>query len=300
MATENINWNYWRTFLVVLETGSLSGAARKLAYTQPTVGRHIDILEQSLAAPLFIRSQEGLMPTPFAQTLKARVQAMSMSAHALSRIANANAEDCAGVVRISASEIVGVEILPEILQRFREKHPKVSLELVLSNLQGNLLNHDVDIALRMVRPTQQRLLAKKIGKVSIGLYASKSYFQNHEMPSILSELMDHHLIGFDRDAERWRNVKIGDHEITSNDLSFRCDSDIGQLAGLRSGLGIGACQSFVAQRDPSLIGVLSDQFSFDLEMWVVMHEDLKANRITRAVFEHCVEQLPKFINTMNH
>ena len=295
MANKDINWSYWRTFLAVLDTGSLSAAARHLSLTQPTAGRHIDNLERALAAPLFIRSQEGLMPTSLALALKPKAQAMSMSAHALKRLVKTEGGKLSGSVRITASEIVGVEILPSILHLFRNKHADVDLELVLNNAQDDLLNQDADIAIRMVRPQQKRLLAKKVGKVSIGLFAHQLYLKNKSLPKNMGELADHHLIGIDRDIERWNKISIAGRAITANHLSFRCDSDIGQLAALRQGLGIGACQKNIARKQADLIAILSDQVSFDLEMWVVMHEDLKNNVSIRAVFEHFAEHLPRLI-----
>ena len=295
MANKDINWSYWRTFLAVLDTGSLSAAARHLSLTQPTAGRHIDNLEHALAAPLFIRSQEGLMPTSLALALKPKAQAMSMSAHALKRLVKTEGGELSGSVRITASEIVGVEILPSILHLFRNKHADVDLELVLNNAQDDLLNQDADIAIRMVRPQQKRLLAKKVGKVSIGLFAHQLYLKNKSLPKNMGELADHHLIGIDRDIERWNKISIAGRAITANHLSFRCDSDIGQLAALRQGLGIGACQKNIARKQADLIAILSDQVSFDLEMWVVMHEDLKSNVSIRAVFEHFAEHLPRLI-----
>ena len=295
MISKDINWNYWRTFLAVLDTGSLSAAARHLSLTQPTAGRHIDNLEHALAAPLFIRSQEGLIPTPLALALKPKAQAMSMSAHALKRLVKTEGDKLGGSVRITASEIVGVEILPSILQHFRNKHADVDLELVLNNAQDDLLNQDADIAVRMVRPQQKRLLAKKVGKVSIGLFAHQIYLKNKALPKNMSELTNYHLIGIDRDIERWNKISVAGQAITANHLSFRCDSDLGQLAALRQGLGIGACQKNIATKQADLIPILPNQVSFELEMWVVMHEDLKTQSSIRAIFDHFVEHLPHFI-----
>jgi len=235
------------------------------------------------------------MPTSLALALKPKAQAMSMSAHALKRLVKTEGGKLSGSVRITASEIVGVEILPSILYLFRNKHADVDLELVLNNAQDDLLNQDADIAIRMVRPQQKRLLAKKVGKVSIGLFAHQLYLKNKSLPKNMAELADHHLIGIDRDIERWNKISIAGRAITANHLSFRCDSDIGQLAALRQGLGIGACQKNIARKQADLIAILSDQVSFDLEMWVVMHEDLKNNASVRAVFEHFAEHLPRLI-----
>ena len=86
MAT-TIGWELYRSFLGVLTEGSLSGAARGLGITQPTVGRHIAALEQELGIVLFTRSQTGLLPTEAAASLRAYAQAMESTAAALERAA---------------------------------------------------------------------------------------------------------------------------------------------------------------------------------------------------------------------
>ena len=292
MPSRDINWSYWRTFLAVLQTGSLSAAARSLSLTQPTVGNHIDNLEAALNESLFLRSQEGLTPTPFALSLEPKAREMAMSAHFLKRLAKSESLELEGTVRITASEIVGVEILPPILRSFRVKYPKVRLELVLSNTQDDLLNADADIAVRMVRPKQKRLIAKKIGDVPISLFAHESYLEGRVAPQTIGELFGHDLIGIDRDIERWTDMSLNGHSIHPDDLSFKCDSDIGQLSALRAGLGIGVCQRAIAKSEPELVEVLPTQIQIALEMWIVMHEDLKAHQSARAVFNHFAKELP--------
>ena len=292
MAKPDINWTYWRTFLSVLERGSLSAAARHLSLTQPTVGHHIDKLETALAAPLFLRSQDGLAPTALALSLKPTAQNMSKAAHALKRLAQQDGSNLSGSVRLSASEIVGTEILPSVLAGFRRDFPDVDLELVLNNRQDDLLNQDVDIAIRMVRPQQTRLIAKKIGTVEIGLYAHEAYFKDRKRPERFEDLAGCHLIGIDRNVDRWRAFDFRGSPLTTNHLSFRCDSDIGQLAALRAGLGLGACQKNIAKAEGDLIAILPAQIQFDLTVWLVMHEDLKSQASVRAVFDYLAKHLP--------
>jgi len=67
-APRQPNWDELRTFVEVARDGSLSGAARRLGLSQPTVGRHIDALEAVLGSALFARSPRGLTPTPAALT----------------------------------------------------------------------------------------------------------------------------------------------------------------------------------------------------------------------------------------
>ena len=140
-----------------MHDGSLSGAARRLGLTQPTVGRHIDALEAALGLTLFTRSPRGLAPTTAALALAPHVEAMAASAAALARTASGEAAADRGVVRVTASEIIGCEVLPPILAAFRAEHPGIAVELALTNRNEDLARRDADIAVRMVRPTQSAL-----------------------------------------------------------------------------------------------------------------------------------------------
>ena len=287
-------WDLYQTLHAVLQTGSLSAAARLLGLSQPTVGRHIEQLEQALGLPLFTRSPQGLRPTDFARQLSPHLEAMSAAADTIIRDASGEAEGDTGVLRITASEIVGAEVLPPILAEFHDRHPGIAVELGLSNKNDDLLRREADIAVRMVRPTQGALLAKRVGSLALGLFAHRRYLEKHGIPnSLLSAGQS--AIGFDRDMQAQRAFETLKLPLRREYFAFRSDSDLAQLAAIRAGFGIGGMQHAIARRDPDLVQVLTDEFSFDLEVWVVMHEDLKASRRMRLMFDHLVEGLGRYV-----
>jgi DNA-binding transcriptional LysR family regulator len=288
-------WELYRSFLAVVREGSLSGAARRLAMTQPTLGRHIAQLEAALGIALFTRSPGGLAPTDEALALLPHAEAMEASAAAVVRTASGAAGDESGTVRITASEIVGAEVLPPILAAFRRRHPRIALELVLTNRTEDLLRRDADIAVRMARPKQEALLARRIGIVPLGLYAHRRYLARFGTPTDIDELRRHHLIGFDRDARSWQSLNEPRLSFDRALFSFRTDNDLAQLAALRAGLGIGGCQRPIAARDKALIPVLLEALAFRLDMWLVMHEDLRASRPLRLLFDHLAEGLGRYV-----
>src|SRR5690348_9663879 len=149
MIKNDIGWELWRSFLTVLEQGTLSRAARLSGLTQPTLGRHIDQLEQALGLSLFTRSPRGLAPTDAAFELRPHAQAMATAADALLRAASGSAADAKGVVRVTAPEIIGVEILPPVLTAFRRQYPRITIELAATNVTHDLLQREADIAVRM-------------------------------------------------------------------------------------------------------------------------------------------------------
>lgn len=289
-----MDWNLYASFREVMRQGSLSAAARTLGLTQPTLGRHVAALEAGLGTALFTRSPQGLAPTAAALELLPRVEEMHAAAEAAARAVSGGPSGETGVVRITASEIIGGVVLPPILAAFRARHPGVVIELVLTNRNEDLLRRDADIAVRMVRPAQSALVARRIGVVGIGLYAHRRYAETYGLPATLEDLASHPVIGFDRDDTVLRSVSQGPL-ITRETFAFRTDSDLAQLAALRAGVGIGGCQTGIAAEDPDLVPVLPDAIRFELEMWLAMHEDLKAVVRVRLMFEHLVAALGQYV-----
>ena len=293
MSNAEPGWDLYRSFLEVLRTGSLSAASRALGLTQPTVGRHIAALEQSLKGKtLFTRSPTGLLPTETARDLRPYAESMAAAAGALMRAASGDSEEVRGTVRITASEVVGAEVLPRMLAGFRRRHPGIVVELSLSNQSADLLRRDADIAVRMVRPEQKALVARKVGKTALGLHAAPDYLEAFGTPARLADLEKHALIGFDRVSPLARPLALP-IPLTRELFAFRCDNDRGVLAAIRAGFGIGVCQYGIAD-DPRLVAVLPDEFHMELEMWVVMHEGLRTTARMRLMFDHLVTHLTAY------
>jgi DNA-binding transcriptional LysR family regulator len=295
MSRREPAWDELRTFLEVARDMSLSGAARRLGLTQPTVGRHIDALEEALGATLFTRSPRGLAPTAAAKALVPHAEAMATAAGALARSASSAAAVDRGVVRVTASEIMGAEALPAIFAGFRARNPGIAIELALTNRNQDLARGDADIAVRMIRPTQTGLIARRIGATRIRLYAHRDYLARFGEPRTLADLRQHCFIGFDRDNQTFRSAGSFAKALTREDFGFRCDSDLAQLAALRSGVGIGGCQDMIARRTPDLVPVLPSAFQMALEVWLVMHRDLKAEPRVRLMFDWLAAGLTEYV-----
>jgi DNA-binding transcriptional LysR family regulator len=299
MIKPSASWDLYRTFLDVVKDGSLSGAARRLGLTQPTTGRHIDTLEQSLGVPLFTRSQRGLLPTPAALALVPHVEAMAAAEAAMKRTVSGVAGVETGCVRVTASEVVACEILPLVLAPFCEAHPSIEVEISVGNRVQDLLRRDSDIAVRTQRPTQAALTAKRVGVAHIGLFAHRAYIEAHGLPERVEDLARHRLIGFDSDDTAFRAVgsratATPGRAITRTTFNFRTDSDPVQLAAMRAGVGICGCQTRIAARDMDLVPVLPDAVRYRLEFWLAMHEDQRKSRPVRLMFDHLAKGLADY------
>ncbi|PST20063.1 LysR family transcriptional regulator [Rhizobium sp. JAB6] len=292
------SWDFYRTFLAVLEHGSLSAAARELGLTQPTVGRHILALEQAVGAELFTRSQQGLLPTDAAMVLKPYAETLASTAAALLRAASGSKDKVSGTVRISASEVIGAEVLPPILAKLQASYPDLIVELSASDTVEDLLQREADIAVRMVAPAQEALFARHIGIISLGLFAHRSYIERYGKPETVRELRRHKFIGFDRQTAYIRMMLKRYPMLEGISFSFRSDHSIALHNALRAGIGISFLQIPLASRDSNLVQLLPE-ITVEIDTWIVMHENLKTSPRCRATFDALVTGLLDYIKENN-
>ena len=289
MSTLPDHWGLIATMLAVSRHGSLSGAARALSLSQPTVRRQIEALEAVLGVVLFTRGPAGLVLNPAGAAVLQHAEAMEVAAAAFVRGAAADAQAVAGVVRLTCSDVHSVEVIPPILAPLLARHPDLVIELSPSNLTQNLLQRAADIAVRFVRPTQGALVARKVAPVALGLFAAPTLFATRPPPADFAALAaDYPFISYDRNDAIIRGLTALGLPLPARSV-LRTDSDLAQLAAIRAGLGIGICQSKLGEASglvPVLPGLIPP-----MECWVVMHEDLRGLRRVRVVFDHLVRAL---------
>ncbi|AJY46004.1 LysR family transcriptional regulator [Martelella endophytica] len=294
MLQPNANWDLYRTLLAVIDTGSLSAAARQLGLTQPTVGRHIEALEASAGRQLFTRSQRGLEPTDTAVAMKPLAAAMAATADALRRTASGTGDSVSGSVRISASDVIAIEVLPSILAPLMAEHPRLEIEISVSDQVEDLLHRKADLAVRMVEPVQDALIARSVGQIAIGCFARRDVIERHGTPQSLGDLAGFPTIGFDNPLAYVRETLKAFPDVPLPRFNLRSDSNLAQLAGIRAGCGFGLCQLALGRRDANLVEVLAGQIPFSLPTWVAMHEDLRHSPRCRVVFDALVGGMKRY------
>jgi DNA-binding transcriptional LysR family regulator len=212
-------------------------------------------------------------------------------------MAAAEAESVRGVVRISASEVIGVEVAPRILAPFAAAYPEVEIELSLSDALVDLLRREADIAVRMTDPTQRALVVQKAGDIRLGLYGRDDYLARRGRPETIADLQRHALIGYDRETPFLRAMKAAYPMIADLAFAFRADSDLAQLSAIRAGIGLGVCQTGLADAPVKLARVLPDLFEARLPCYVAMHENLRTTPAYRAVFQALAAGLKRYAAT---
>ncbi len=286
----NFDWSLMPSFLAVIDAGSLLGAARQLQQAQPTLGRHIDALESQLGVSLFERTGRGLVPTERALAIAGFARGMQAQADDLSRSLSQLATQTAGTVRITASQTVAAYALPPLLAELRAAAPEIQIELVTSNEVKNLLRREADIAIRMVRPEQSGLIARKIGDVQLGAFAHKKYLKKRGTPKQPADLFSHDLIGFDQDDSMLRGFRNFGVDIDKTAFALRSDDHIVHWQGVRAGLGIGFVAEYVGRQDASVVRVLPTMPLPPLPVWLTSHREIHGNPRIRRVFDFLAER----------
>lgn len=295
MNTSNItqaapDWNLIRAFLAVVDAGSLTRAAERLATSQPTLSRQIAALEQQTGAVLFERTARGLSLTDAGEALVEPARRMQVAAQALSLAVAGRTQQLAGTVRLTASEVMSAHVLPPVLARLRAAHPEIEIELVASNRVDNLLAREADIAIRMVRPEQGSLISRHVADYPIGFYAHARYLAGRP-PVTPQTLAAHDWVGLDQSPQLIDGFRAAGFDVDRHFFAFRCDNHIVGWQAVRAGLGIGITLQRVAEADPELRRLLPEFDLPPLPVWLTAHRELRSTPRMRAVFDLLAEHL---------
>lgn len=282
-----LDWNLLRALGAVLAHGSLTQAARRLGTSQPTLSRQIAALEAQLGQPLFERTARRLRPTAAAQALAEPAQRMLAAAQALALAAEAPASQLAGTVRITASQVVSTQVLPDILAQLAEAHPEIQIELVPSDDISNLLEREADIAVRMLRPTQGTLITRHIADWPLGFYAHRRLIARAGGPPAPDDLTCGgrlRWVGFDQNTALLDGFQAAGHAVDRRFFGLRCDDHVAALQAVRAGVGVGLVMQAIAGREPDLVRVLAELPLPALPVWLTAHRELRASRRLRLVW----------------
>jgi DNA-binding transcriptional LysR family regulator len=291
----SFDWTLVRSFLAVLEAGSVLGAARKLGAQQPTLSRHIAELEAQWNVPLFERTGRGVVPTLAALSLAEAARDMQAGAARLERALTGLGEVTSGSVRVSASQVAASYLLPPLIVELQSMEPGIQLEIVASNTLSNLVRREADIAVRMVRPVQDSLVAKKIGDVPIVACAHRSYLERAGVPRQATELFEHRLVGYDKDETILRGFAGLGYRVGKEVFSVRTDDQITYAQSIQAGAGIGFLAHYVVPQLEGVQVVLPSLKVPLLPCWLAVHREIRSNVLVRKVFDFLAKRLPEVI-----
>jgi DNA-binding transcriptional LysR family regulator len=295
----SLNWDGFRYFIAVAESGSLSAAAKMLDSNQSTVGRHIDVLESALGIKLFQRSVKGLSLTEKGQAVFEQSQYIQGSIVKTQRIVQGDEATARGSVRLSLPEGLGQEVLIPALDNFYQQHPHVKLIFNMSATTANLEQEDADISVRLFRPEQADLVVKDMGEMKVGLYAAESYKTNYGLPGQLREVRKHRVITYgDQLSILPENQWLLNHSAEALRI-LSSDSTVTRFKATVSGLGLSLQPEVLAQTNPGLIRLFKSAKLPAYKVWLVYHKDLQHMSRIRVVVDFISTCLGEMLNPEN-
>jgi DNA-binding transcriptional LysR family regulator len=284
-ALSSLDWSLVQAFVAVVEAGSLSGAARSLGRSQPTLGRQIKSMEDQLGSELFQRHEKGLHLTAVGESLRDAAQVMLRAAKEIELLASSQDQGLTGTVRVTASVIVATHHLPKLIAEVREREPQVAIELVASDESSNLHFREADIAVRMYRPTQLDLVAVHLGDLELGVFAARSYVERRGMPREPSELLEHDVVGFDREPAILEGFARAGLPVERDFFKVRCDHQAAHWELVRAGCGLGFGQLAVGRDDPLLVEIPLAIALPRLPVWLTAHDAMRHTPRVARVWE---------------
>ncbi len=285
------DWNQVRAFLATAEEGTLSGAARALGQSQPTLGRQVAALEKALGVVLFERVGRSLVLTPVGHDLLEHVRAMGDAAGRISLVASGRSQGVDGTVSITASDVMSVYMLPPIVAELREVAPGIAIEIVASNEIADLQRREADIAIRHMRPEQQDLIARSLGEGSAHLYAATAYLDRMGRPATPEDIARHIFVGFEQNDRLIEGLNEVGIPLTPEIIRVKSGNGVVFWEMVRQGIGIGVMSDDVAALTPGVERVLPGLGPIRFPIWLTAHRELHTSRRVRLVFDLLYERL---------
>lgn len=286
------DWADIRLFLAILDNGSLVGASEHLNLTQPTVGRRLAALEGRLDTPLFVRSGRRMQLTDTGTAILDSARRMEREMLAIERTVEVQSKGLNGEVTISATEGTGTDWLTPALFAFHELYPDIVINMQIENRTVDLVHREADIALRLGRPTQPDLIARRLVTLGFGLYASQAYLDRAGPVLSADSLITHQLVGLNTDRlGKDSNSAFPSQSKIAGNYVFQSNSPAAQVSAVRAGFGIGVLSNRWAATVSGLQRVLPNYTAFEAELWLVTHEELRHSARIRAVSDFIAERI---------
>lgn len=286
------DWNCARAFLVTLEEGSFSAAAKTLGLTQPTLSRQVAALEEELGLTLFERVGKGVEPTKSGLELLEHVRTMGDAASLFSLTASGQATEIDGDICISCVDLTATFQLPPLIAQLRRAHPGINFEMIASNKPSDLKRREADIAIRHFRPSEPDLIAKKLASQVATFYATPELLEPLGDKRAASDLADADFIGFSHLQQDYINGlnKVG-VPVTASNFKVICNNQSTHWEMTKHGVGIGIMPVGIGDPEPLVVRVLPEDWVLERDVWLVAHRELRTNRRLKTVFDFLAANL---------
>ena len=284
----SLSWDDMQVFLAVARKGSLSAAARQLKVTQPTVGRRLKALEETLSARLFDRLPDGFVPTPAGEELLPLAEEMERTAEAIQRRQATLADRVSGTIRLSVFEI-SAQFLNDHLPELQARLPEVEFEVAISHQNANLSKREADLVLRACLPENPALIARKLGSIAYAVYGEAGLVNRYPAARTEARYRDCPWVGYDNDHASFDTQRWLAEKLEGRPPLVRVNNGLVVFDAVRKGAGLGVLPCFSADGDPALVRLTPPLPELDRDEHVIVHPDLRRVPLVRAVMDELIE-----------
>ncbi len=289
MKKRTPRWEDLLTLTVLARNGNYSAAARELGLTHATIGRRIQRLEEALGTVLTARRDAGLQLTEAGRLALAAAAEMERSAGRLTRTLEARPAGLDGRIRITTTETLGTYFyLPRLIE-FHRLHPGIVIEMALDTRTLSLAKRRADIAIRLARPSEEGLVAKRIGTMGYGLYIRRDHpaLSSAGRGNMLKPDGTLPICRFDESLTELPESRWIAEQLPQAQCVFRANSLMALAQAVRYGWGAGLIPSFLAE-EASELACLSDRAVVKREIWLAYPEEFRDVPRYRAVIDWLV------------
>lgn len=280
----SMEWDDLQTFLAIAREGSLSGAARALKTTQPTMGRRLQAMEARIGARLLERHPRGYVLTSLGELVLGNVERIEAEVIATERAITGKDIALEGIVRVTSVDIMASRILAPAIAKMQCTHPKITVEINTDARSLNLNKREADIAVRLARFEGNDLIVKKLGQLEAGFYASKEYIEKFGMPN--SQNSDKHsIITVLEDQSHLLEAKALSTALKDARIALITNSRETMIYAAKSSIGICCVPKKRAKEESELIEIDLGVEIPPREVWLGVHRDMRHMPRIRAVID---------------
>ncbi|MCP3143869.1 LysR family transcriptional regulator [Pyxidicoccus xibeiensis] len=280
-----LQWDDLRYFLAVHRHGTHASAGRALRVAPTTIGRRLAALEEALGVKLFQRTPAGLVLGEAGQVLRAHAERVEAEVLASERELTGADRRVAGAVRVTAGDGMAVQVLAPRLPELQRLHPELRVELRSDNLVLDLSRREADVAVRLFRPREQSLIARRLSPFAFNVYGSEPYFARRGRPTGVKDAARHDWLGPEEAQDATPPGQWLRRHVPAARIVLRSNSTTVVMAACAAGLGLAVLPELLVANEPRLVPVLPRAALPTRELWAVTHQDLRHSARVAAVMD---------------
>lgn len=284
-----MDWDDLRFFLELIRRKTLSAAAQHLRVTQSTVGRRLQALEAKLGVRLVHRVGGAYVPTAAGEAVREHVERVEAEMHSVERAVGGLDTRLEGTVRVRGPVLLASHMLAPCCAALNAKHPGLTVDLVSAAAGEAALAHGADVGLQLRRVEQHGLVARRVGRLAFGLYASLAYLSRHGEPEADSGWSGHGLIAMVDGAEVPAQAEWLAEAGRSARVLLRTDNRETQFWAAMQGAGLALLPRFRGDAEPALRRLSTPSPVPGAEVWLAAHEQYRNTPRIRTVLD-CIAE----------